>query len=51
MTDDEIEKLGFTPVHSIEEGIAAARSVVRKHPQIGVIPFGGETIVMQRIGT
>lgn len=50
MTDDEIEKLGFTPVRSIEEGIAAARSVVRKQPQIGVIPFGGETIVMQRAG-
>ncbi|MBA7511405.1 Lactate racemase [subsurface metagenome] len=45
ITDEEITNLGFSPFSSIQKAIRHALLLQGKTSKIGVIPFGGETIV------
>jgi lactate racemase len=45
MADDEIARLGFSPAKTIDEAIERSLSMQGQDAMIGVIPFGGETIV------
>lgn len=45
MTDQEIINLGFSPFCSIQSAIQKALLELGENAKIGVIPFGGETVV------
>lgn len=45
MSDDEIRNLGFIPAESIGEALELSFATHGRNAKVGVIPYGGETIV------
>lgn len=45
LSDDEVKQLGFTPFKNIQDAIKEAINVKGENASIGIIPYGGETIV------
>jgi len=50
MADEEIRGLGFSPAKSIDEAIHTALQIHGRSAKIGIIPYGGETIVRVKPG-
>ncbi len=48
MAEEEIRDLGFSPAKSINEAIQTALQIHGRNATIGIIPYGGETIVRVR---
>jgi nickel-dependent lactate racemase len=45
LSDDDIAALEFDPVPSVQEALERAYDLVGRDAKVGIIPFGGETLV------
>jgi len=45
LSDDDIAALEFDPVPSVQEALEQAYDLVGRDAKVGIIPFGGETLV------
>ena len=50
MTPDDIALMGFDSAPSVQQALDRAYEIMGSHAKIGVIPYGGETLVKLPIG-
>ena len=45
LSNDEVKRLGFIPFKNIQDAIKEAQKTLGGNASIGIIPYGGETII------